>query len=370
MKTHNAHSPLQQAGFSLVEIMVGMTIGLLATLVIMQLMASFEVQKQTTSASADTQTNGAVALFHIDRDLKNAGYPLTATTNSPLACATLAGVLPLNTLSPVIITDNDPGSDAGSDAIIIHYGDSPNGGIPASITGPAPYVNSQVLAANSNLGCNAGDQAIIINNANCTMTTAAPVSSINNTQLQLADVTNVVQNKAEVACLGNWNTITYRVVNGDLVKSIVSSNPQFNQAANPIVANIVSIQAQYGIANPNEAQSVKPVPPNPGPSKANNIVQWVDATGPLWANPTVANRNLIKAVRIAFVARNPAKEATVVTTPCATNPNGLCAWDNDALNPAPPNINLNADPDWQRYRYRIYETIIPLRNVIWSWGIL
>jgi type IV pilus assembly protein PilW len=31
-----------------------------------------------------------------------------------------------------------------------------------------------------------------------------------------------------------------------------------------------------------------------------------------------------------------------------------------------PAIDLTANADWQRYRYRVYETIIPLRNMIWS----
>jgi len=33
-------------------------------------------------------------------------------------------------------------------------------------------------------------------------------------------------------------------------------------------------------------------------------------------------------------------------------------------------INLTTIEDWQRYRYRVYETIIPLRNIIWSKNVL
>ena len=33
----------------------------------------------------------------------------------------------------------------------------------------------------------------------------------------------------------------------------------------------------------------------------------------------------------------------------------------------PPTIDLSpGDANWARYRYRVFETIIPLRNVIWS----
>ena len=40
-----------QAGFSLVELMVGLVIGLMATLVIMQVFSTFEGQKRTTTGT-------------------------------------------------------------------------------------------------------------------------------------------------------------------------------------------------------------------------------------------------------------------------------------------------------------------------------
>ena len=48
-----------------------------------------------------------------------------------------------------------------------------------------------------------------------------------------------------------------------------------------------------------------------------------------------------------------------------TNANGPCAWRDSTANPA-PTIDLSGNPDWQYYRYRVYETIIPLRNVMWQ----
>ena len=35
------------------------------------------------------------------------------------------------------------------------------------------------------------------------------------------------------------------------------------------------------------------------------------------------------------------------------------------MDPAPL-IDLSADPNWRKYRYRVYQTVIPLRNVIWA----
>jgi type IV pilus assembly protein PilW len=86
---------------------------------------------------------------------------------------------------------------------------------------------------------------------------------------------------------------------------------------------------------------------------------------------TVADRNRIKAVRVAIVARNGLQEkanvdgSTVCSSLTSTGPTGICAWAGTANSPAPV-IDLSNDANWQKYRYRVYETIIPIRNMIWS----
>ena len=95
----------------------------------------------------------------------------------------------------------------------------------------------------------------------------------------------------------------------------------------------------------------------------------VNATGATWAAPTVSDRNRIKSIHIAVVARSGLREKDVVTNVCTTAKgtvnNGPCAWDDTNFDAAPA-IDLSNDPDWQYYRYRVFDTIIPLRNMIWS----
>ena len=91
-------------------------------------------------------------------------------------------------------------------------------------------------------------------------------------------------------------------------------------------------------------------------------------------NTVTANRNCIKAIRIAVVSRNDLLEKQVVSAGCSSNvnpnPTGVCAWDATSalpIIPSPaPNINLANTADWNRYRYRVYETIVPLRNMVWT----
>ncbi len=376
MESNNRRSPYYQTGFTLVEIMVGLAIGMLATLVIVQVMSVFEAQKRTTTGTADAQTNGGIALYTIGRELQMAGYPLLPVANSPLECTTLTiggAAGNVNGLSPVTITDGVAAAGvSASDTITLRYGNSLMGGVPtqttalpiASAASPAP---ARDVAVVSNLGCKANDIILITSGTACTMSNVVAVPGP--TTVTFADPTLAAPTAAattitatattvgvNLACLGTWNTITYAVNNGNLQRAGVDS-----------VSDIVNIQAQYGIA----AAGLPNTDPN-----FNRVTQWVDASAATgWNAPTVADRNRIKAVRIAIVARNPKMEPAAVTTACssptAANPTGLCAWDATSAAPVTtspaPTIDLSAgDPNWARYRYRVFETIIPLRNVIWS----
>ena len=337
-----------QAGFSLVEIMVALVIGLLTTLVIMQVFTVFEGQKRSTMGSADAQTGGSVALYMIERDMQMAGFGLLPATDSAIECNPSPVIAAGVDLSPVVITDGGTAAGA-SDTVAIRYGNTPTAGIPSIITS---VVGSSAIV-DVNIGCQAGDVALAINGPACIATTVTGLSTPPDyTGVQLANTAGVVAG-ANLACLGQWNQITYQVVNGNLEVNGV-----------PTVAGVVNLQAQYGIS---------------ATANSNPVTQWVDATAAAgWAPPSVANRNRIKAVRIAVVARNEQLEKDPVSIACtsttAANPTGLCAWDATSASPIvaspAPTIDLSNDADWARYRYRVFETIIPLRNLIWAWETL
>jgi type IV pilus assembly protein PilW len=362
-----------QTGFSLVELMVGLAIGLLATLVIMQVFSVFEGQKRTTTGTADAQTNGGIALYSIVRELKMAGFGLLPTGNSAINCAApvisaaaSADVIVgstlyshgLTSLDPVTITD---GGGGASDSITIRYGDSPAAGTSVPISSMAGSTATLL----TNLGCQPkpGMALLITGPTTCNATTVTGLTG--STDVTLGDTTGAAGGVG-LSCLGKWSEITYQVnASGNLERNV------FGEAATPTVADIVNIHAQYGIS---ASQS------------SNTVVQWVDATGP-WAAGTLtaANRNLIKAVRVAVIARNGLLEKANVTnsynsggtdwacdpsTLNSTAPVGVCAWvPVSAASPA-PGVDLSNYPNWRQYRYRVFETIIPLRNVIWSKSVM
>jgi len=363
IKKNHAITKIIQKGFSLIELLVGLIIGLLTTLVIMQIFSAFEGQKRTTSGTVDAQTNGSIGLYSLQRDVQLAGFglPLFDENNMPLNCTTSSFSLPAVAAPPtslpalnvnlVPITIIDGVSATASDTITVRYGTSASAGIPMRVTADAAAAN--VITLDNNIGCAVGDVGFAVHGADCNAIRVRALAGT--TSVTVAPAIDVVVDSVpslstRLSCAGTWNDVTYAISGTQLTKNNV-----------PVVDGIVNMQAQYGVS---------------ADAKQNQITQWVNATG-AWSSPTVANRNRIKAVRIAVIARNGLLEKTslpAVSTACssitAANPTGICAWDATSASPTvaspAPTIDLTNTANWNYYRYKVYESVIPLRNVIWT----
>lgn len=98
------------AGFSLVDVMVGMVIALLGVIIMFQVFSVSEEVRRRTAGGGDALQNGASSLFMLERSLKQAGYGIFASTN-------IQG-LPADPISTgrVVIT---PGAANASDTITV-----------------------------------------------------------------------------------------------------------------------------------------------------------------------------------------------------------------------------------------------------------
>jgi type IV pilus assembly protein PilW len=352
-----------QKGFSLIEVMVGLVIGLFVSLAIFNVFSVFEKQKRVTTGNSDAQTNGAIAIYNIQRDTEKAGFALPVYSNdfTPFNCPATTTIDHDNDatsaaigLSPVVITDGG----VGSDIVSIRAGDSMRGGI---ATPMISGTSANVAQVDTTIGCGVGDTVLVMrdppaNGCNLTRVTAITAAGATPRRVTFAASTNVASGN-NFSCLGVWNELRYTISANQLNRSgdIVAGVPSAIDV--PIVADIVNMQAQYGVS---------------ATANSNRVVQWVDATAN-WASAsiTLADRNRIKAVRVAIVARNGLLEKTNVTAAAPT------AWTDVPLggaitvaSPAPV-INLaTTDANWRRYRYRVYESIIPIRNIIWSGSAL
>lgn len=327
-----------QSGMSLIELMVAMLIGLFTTLVIMQVFSVFEGEKRTSTTGADAQTSSAIALYNIGRQVAMAGFglPTFSTKTPPLLCANSALAFGGINLFPVAIVDGGAGA---SDSIAIRMGTSQSGGIPIkalSATNPVGVSNSDP--------CTVGDVVLVATSNVCSVTTVTAVPDT--THVTLASVAGVTANSTTLSCLGQWTERRYQVAGGNMTLT-TTTNGVATTADN--VEGVVNIQAQYGVS---------------GVATSNDIASWVDATGN-FQNPDIATRNRIKAIRIAIVARSGLYEKDVVTSgPNCAGSSSLCAWNGDAP------IDISAVADYGHYRYKVVESVIPVRNIVWTKGTM
>ena len=134
--------PSPAAGFSLVEVMVAMVIGLLGILVMTQVFTLFEGQRRTTSGGSDAITGGAIALNGVQRSIQQSGWGIGAL--QVIGCtvtgqwgidATLAPTGPTVALPLVPVTINSaliPAGDPNTDTLLLVSGNS-NGTVEGDI---------------------------------------------------------------------------------------------------------------------------------------------------------------------------------------------------------------------------------------------
>ena len=151
-----------------------------------------------------------------------------------------------------------------------------------------------------------------------------------------------------------------------------------------VLANdVVSIQAQYGLASGTRALNAFRQTHNimPFAILPRDVATWrnPDHTDVTTLTPAELSKR-VKALRLAVIARSGKREGNIVTPVCAavttTGPCacqnatanfGPCPWRDTAADPAPP-VDLRSGPgdtEWQFYRYKVFETTVPLRNSIW-----
>lgn len=366
----------RERGISLIEMMVGMTLGILVTLVITQVWGSFESQKQRTVNGSSAQISGLIALTELEQDIRSAGAGLT--DSAAFNCTTTYSyyetggtqVSPIPayaggmSMVPVTITDGG----TGSDTLTVKIGADMLGALPATLTDTMPQSSSE-LNISSTIGFADGDIVLAVGSTG--LCTVMLVTQVQDAALKLQhnpggtttyNPTTAFQNTNgwpafssgdKIMKLGQMISHAYTVnANNQLVLTDYSTPSATTTSI--LSADIVKIKAQYGVADVG----------------SQNVNDWVSATAATgWNVLDSAKVKRIKAIRLVIVARSSSKEGTNVTSTCTNVSggvnNGPCAWSDTTADPAPA-IDLSSNADWQKYRYRVYQSIIPIRNIIWA----
>ena len=340
-------NPRTQVGVGLVEVLVSIVIAMLLVLVIYQIYEISEAQKRTITAGSDAQQNAAFGLYELSRDLATAGNGIASAATTLDQCALLRPV-------PVLIEAGATASDP--DKITVLYGGS------ASLSTPVPFVQNSAVNAyvvQGPVGFSPGDVVAAAQGATCTLSTinAGGVAVDGTTGFATLTVTPIAGNlaatypavNASLVNLGPVQAMTRVAYTVDATAHALRTQKQLpnNDPVAPLVSDVVNLKAQYGLDTDNDGI----------------IDTWQDATGGVWAAANLTAQPLatlrqIRAVRVAIVARSAQYEKDPVTT----GPLGL--FCSPPATPCPVEISVAGDD--QHYRYKVLETVVPLRNALWN----
>ena len=338
-----------QRGLSLVEIMVGLVLGMLSVLVVLQMFQQSDAAKRSALGGDDAQNSGALALTLLQRDLRQGGHGVAAF---PIAGCDVAlpGGRTLGELAPVTINHADiPAGDPGTDTLLVVYGTSAGAPEGSRIINQ-PATGTYGVAAPASFAI--GDRVIAspaVRPAACTLTlttvtavvspsppnvsVASGVAGMTNGRLyNLGPTPRMLAYAVRAQQLTQCDMMAVDCTSAALVDDPTAWVPVGNQ--------IVALRAQYG-----RDTSGPPM---------DAVVDVFDQAAP--ANACDWMR--VSAVRLVVVARSAHQEREAVAVASAP------AWAGAASAP----IDLTDLDDWANFRYRTFETLVPLRNITWLGG--
>lgn len=351
-----------QRGISLVEVLVALVIGMFSVLIMISLMTNFNAQQRAARGMDDALVNALLGLHTMEQDLRVAGHGLAPNElqnctqffsyYGPSAGTSAAPIADFATAS-LQITDGG----GGNDSLMLRYAESIRGGQPANLvanmsspsadlTVDTPFgfsVNGLVLVSNAAGQCALRQVTAVASSSPYVLTAAASGPATYNPPSGVASGSptwptyNGASSAVRVYALGVLTMRRYSLgTEGLVVRDMHATSDT------PVAADVVGLQAQYGIS-----ASVG----------STTVTQWVDATGG-WASPSLADRKRIVAVRVALVARSSDR------APSEVSPAALELW------PAATTGQLSAAQSYtvpdRNYRYRVLRTVVPLKNLMWS----
>lgn len=379
-----------QRGMTLVELMVALLLGLVTTYFIAQVFAAAEGQKRTATFGTDAQINGAVAMHTLRRHALNAGYGLSSVVDS-LGCpiygefgtAGSTTAAPAMTVAPIVITPSAVAS-APSDSVTILTSNKSTFATPVRITAIHKAPDATEPAAfkvSGSMGVKEDDVIMAMPatwdaNNKCHLFTVKQDLSSPDTTLSKDTIPHTPSGSASTwnsAPNANWPASKFQV--GDTIVNfgkirrmvfgvdndtfqVVSWTQEGIGNAEQLNSGVVLLKALYG-----------------RDTDGNGRVDTYDTTTPV----TKDDWRGVMSVRMVMVARSGQRERDPVTTVEPTwdvggdvnvsyvkVPGGgatACAAGGGACKVSLPLSHLS---DWQYYRYKAFDTAVPVRNLLWN----
>ena len=360
-----------QRGMSLIEVLVAIAIGMIGILIMTQAYLTSDEFNKATLGAGGAQTNGNVALFTLEREARMAGYGFNNA--AALECGNinwyyngqysgnLGGSLQNIELAPVVITTT-PGAP---DQITIMYATGEQRVTPGTLGKTMPNASSE-LNVDGTSGFNQNDLVLLVSKTSPVTCTMVQLTQIQTSAQKLqhnpggsapynppgAGLFPAYVKNDPLFNLGNPIIRTYSIVNNSLRASEVFLNAATPGSGNfDMVDDIVDMRAMYGKDTNNDG--VVDVYDNIKPT-----------TGAAWMQ--------VLSLRVAVVARVGHYERPTGANCDATTANPTWGYENPVGTPQTAVFNWTDMTDVTNqarcYRYRVFETTVPLRNMIWRYS--
>ncbi len=398
-----------QAGFGLIEALIGMVIALLTTLAIFQTLAINESQRRTTGSGSEALQAGTLALSQVQKIIRNAGYNLTTPTDptltpparmvveptgaviiNPASAATefLMGCTSQGGLriTPAMVTAG--AGPLSSDSIVVMQGSSSVAPIPSQLVTPV-LAGSTSLTITTTYGYQVNDWVVVyeqdplVNPGNarpipCTLARVSALPSlpaISPAVINLTAATAAAYGSfARVVNLGRtplFQSLTVNATTNQLVLTNLISNASMVVADNVVAMNV---QAGIDVSNDDVIDEWINPPATPGIWLNPNALPTTPAIATLPVAAGVRSLNQIKALRVGLLIRSSQFErpdpVSGLCNATAAGPFSVLeasAGNNLQSIPAMPAGGVYSLSGNQRcYRYNTLSSVIPLRNIIMS----
>jgi type IV pilus assembly protein PilW len=359
----SAYATQRESGMSLIELMVGMLIGLIGIVIITHLYLTNEQYKRSTTGAGTAQVNGAVALYTMERDVRMAGFGLNHS--GAMGCSSVqyfydgayssppgppgGGALPPLNFVPVFITQGV----GAADSITLLFGNAPERALPGTLSESMPQPSAE-FKVDGTAGFNVGDLVLVAQGSTCMLTQVTQVQT-SASHLQHnpggsdwnpvggGSLLPAFTAGANLFDLGNPTWRTYSIAGNRLQVSEVLMAVSAGATPMQLVDDIVDLQAEYGRDSNNDGVVA---------AGEWTTVSPIDGTG--WQQ--------VIAIRIGVLARSP---NYVKPEPAGADCDATTAqptWAGGSF--AAKNFATATSQD-RCYKYRVFETVIPLRNMIW-----
>ncbi|MBL8340366.1 MAG: PilW family protein [Rubrivivax sp.] len=376
--------PVRPRGFTLVELLVAVALGMLITVAVSAMLVRQEGARRSLTSTNDVLLNGAHVAHLVDRMLRGAGSGFSQAWQSAYGCrlavarggtqllprgsdwpAPFAAVSRSPRLAPVLV--HSGAGAGGSDVLAVASGNSGLAEAPLRALAGSATVNSVRVPAT--VGLRANDLILLAEagRADCMLQQAATGFAGGATQqidfgadysagtigtLNLADFGGV----GDVSVLpmgngaGNIPQVLLMGIGADrtlVALDMLRLAGGADDPVTPLADGVVELRARYGIDTNNDRI----------------VDQWVDPAASPWRAADLmdgsagaqANLYRILAVRVAVVLRNATADRAAVTGASL-----LLFPDLDAA----LQHTRALDATEQRFRHRVLEFTVPLRNVM------